>query len=78
MSSFLFPPPQSHILPPSSFASIKVVVLNPPTHSHLTLLPSPYAGASNLHRTKGLPSHCCQIRPCSATYIVRAIDPSAG
>jgi hypothetical protein len=33
-----------------------------PTHSHLTALASPYTGASSLHRTKGLPSHCCQIR----------------
>ena len=28
-----------------------------PTHSCLTTLTSPYAGAPSLHRTKGLPSH---------------------
>ena len=40
---------------PFPFASIRVL-LHPPTHSCLTALESPYAGASSLHRTKGLPS----------------------
>jgi hypothetical protein len=34
----------------------------------LTALAFSYAGVSSLHRTKGLPSHCCQLRPSSATY----------
>jgi hypothetical protein len=33
----------------------------PLTHSCLTALASPYAGASSLHRTNGLPSHRCNI-----------------
>ena len=38
------------------FTSMRVL-LHPLTHSCLTTLASPYAGASSLHRTKGLPSH---------------------
>jgi hypothetical protein len=50
--------------------------------SHLSTLSSttapgpPYAGASNLPRTKGLPSHCCQARPSFATYVSGGMDPS--
>ena len=49
-------PPQTscHFLLP--FASVRVL-LHSLTHSHLTTLACPYAGASNLHGTKGLPSH---------------------
>ena len=49
----------------------------PPTHPfppHLSCIS--YAGASSLHRTKGLPFHWCQIRPSSATYVSGAMDPS--
>jgi hypothetical protein len=46
------------------------------THSCLTSLTSPYAGAQSLHRTKGLPSHWCQIRPSSAPCESGAMDPS--
>ena len=53
MSHFPFSPPQ--ILIPSllRFAYIRVL-LHPPTLSCLTPLSSPDAGASSLHRTKGL------------------------
>jgi hypothetical protein len=57
-------PPQAPYLLPS------------PTHSCLRVLEFPYAGSSSLHRTKGLPSHWCQIRPSSATYAARATGPS--
>ena len=41
------------------FASMREL-LYPPTHSYPAALASPYAGASSLHRTKGLFSHWCQ------------------
>ena len=41
---------------PSSLPLMRVLP-HPPTYSHLTALASPYPGASNLYRTKGLPSH---------------------
>ena len=47
ISPFLVTPPQHLILPPLSllpFASMRVL-LHPFTHSHLTTLTSPYAGA---------------------------------
>jgi hypothetical protein len=34
----------------------------PPAHSYLTTLAFPFAGASSLHRTKGLHSYWCQIK----------------
>ena len=46
------------------------------TYSNLTSPASPYSGASNLHRTKGLPFHWLQTRPSSATYVPGAMDPS--
>ena len=58
-SPFLVIPQQTLILFSLSllpFASMRVL-LHPLTHSCLTALASPYAGASSLHRTKGLPSH---------------------
>jgi hypothetical protein len=44
----------------------------PSTHSRLISL----ARASSLHKTQGLPSHWCQIRPSSATYAAGTIGPS--
>ena len=41
------------------------VLLHPLSHSHLTALAAPYAGASNLHKMKGFSSYWCQIRPSS-------------
>jgi hypothetical protein len=49
---------------------------HPHTHSHLTILAFPFTRASSLHRTKGLPSHWCQIRWSSATYAPRAMGHS--
>jgi hypothetical protein len=49
------------------------LLFHPFLHSCLTTLASPYAGASNLHRTKGLLSHWCQIRPSSAPYAAGAM-----
>jgi hypothetical protein len=43
-----------------------------PTHSCLTVLASPYPGASSLYRTKGCSSHWYRIRLSSATYITGA------
>jgi hypothetical protein len=57
------------------FASMRVF-LHPLTHSCLSTLTSPYAGASNLHRNKGLSSHWCHIRSSSATYVSGAMDSS--
>jgi hypothetical protein len=47
----------------------------PPTHSCLPTLTFPYPGASSFHRTKGLFSHCCPIRPSCATYAVEPWVP---
>jgi hypothetical protein len=58
-----------------SFTSM-TALLHPLTHSLLTTLASPYSGSSNLHRTKYLPSHLCQIRASSAIHISGAKDPS--
>ena len=41
---------------PLAPASMRVLA-HPPSHSCFTALESPYAGASSLRRTKGLPSH---------------------
>ena len=55
MSPFLVTPPQTHIpSPPIPFASMRML-LHLFTHSYLTSLASPYAGASSLHGTKDLP-----------------------
>ena len=53
---------------PPTPTSIRVLP-HPQSQSCLTTLAFPYAGASSLHRTQGLPSHQCQIRPSSATWI---------
>jgi hypothetical protein len=52
------------------------VLLHPLMHSCLTALAFPYAGASNLHKTKSLPCHRCQTRPSSAIHAARAMGPS--
>ena len=57
------------------FASMRVFI-QPLTYFCLTALASPYSGSSSLHRTKGLPSQLCQIRPSSVTYVYGAIDHS--
>ena len=43
-------------VPPLHPASMRVLT-HSPTYSHPTALSFSYAGASNLHRTKGLPSY---------------------
>ena len=62
-------PPIPHASSPITFVCMSVLPY-PPTLSKPTTPASPYAGASNLPRTKGLPSHCCQARPSFA------LDPS--
>ena len=47
----------------------------PPTHPCLKPLAFPYAGALSLHMAKVLPSHWCQIRSSSATYVAGAMGP---
>lgn len=66
----------SHIRPlPLPFVSMKVL-----PHSFTLPCPtapaSPYFGASNLHRNKGLPSHWRQTRLSSAIYVSRAMVSS--
>jgi hypothetical protein len=46
------------------------------TFSCPTVPTSPYTGASNQHRTKGLPSYWCQTRQSSATYVSVAVNSS--
>ena len=52
-------PPIPHPPPSHLFFSSMRVLLHPLTFSHTTVPASPYAGASILHRTKGLTSHWC-------------------
>jgi hypothetical protein len=75
------PPTPSHIchlLPPLCLYEGAPPPTHPPTHplSYSSVPASPYTEASNLQRTKGLPSHCCQARPSSATYTSGAMDRS--
>jgi hypothetical protein len=42
----------------------------------ISLVVSSFSGASRFHKTKDLPSHWCQIRPSSATYVSGTIDTS--
>jgi hypothetical protein len=51
------------------------VLSHPSTHPCLMPLASSYTGETNLHRTKGLSSHGCQIRPSSATFVPGTMDP---
>ena len=53
---FLVSPLQTPYPIPTYPASVRVLP-HPPTHFCLTALAFPYAGASSLHRTKGLSSH---------------------
>jgi hypothetical protein len=48
----------------------------PPSTHPLPSIPlaSPFSGAPSLHRTKHVPSHWCQIRQSSATYVAGAMD----
>jgi hypothetical protein len=46
------------------------------THSHIPVLEFPYTGASSLHKTKGLSSHCYLTRPSSGTYAAGTIGQS--
>jgi hypothetical protein len=48
---------------------------HPPTHSCLSALAFPCTGALSLHRTKGLTSQGCQIRPSSPKYPAEAMGP---
>jgi hypothetical protein len=65
--------PLSHLPPHIAFMR---VLRHPPTHSHLTALKFPYTGTSNLHRTKCLSSHWCQISLSSVTYPAGAMGLS--
>jgi hypothetical protein len=49
------------------------VLPHPSTHSCLPSMAFPYTGSLSLHRTKGLSSNWCPIRPSSATYGTGAI-----
>ena len=46
---------------------------SPPHPRHTQAPASTCTWASNLHLSKGLPSHWCQTRPPSATHIFRAL-----
>ena len=71
----LHQPPIQHLSSPLPFACVRALS-HPPTLSCPTTPTSPYARESNVPRTKGLPSHCCQARPFSATNVSEAMDPS--
>ena len=75
LSSFQVFLPQTPTPCSLPFAS-KRVFPHPPTHSQFTHPASPFEGATSLHMTNHLPSHWCQRRQSSATYIVGAMDPS--
>jgi hypothetical protein len=74
----------TNAIPLPSFPSTNPLVLpclyegapHLPTFSCLSALAFPYPGSSSLHRTKGLPSHCCQIWQSSATYAAGAMHGS--
>ena len=67
---FVTPPQTPHLtFTLSSLPFACRVLPHRPTLSVLTDPAFPYAGASVLHRTKGLPSHWCQTRPSSGTYV---------
>ena len=72
----LYKPPISHLSSPPPICLYEGA--SPPTHP---LTPAPllfqhlsYAGASKLHRTKGIPSHWCHPRSSSSTYVSGAMD----
>ena len=71
------PPPTSH---PTCALPTPLCLYEgapPPTHTlqpHLSGIL--VCWGSNLPGTKGFPSHCCQARASSATYMFGAMDPS--
>jgi hypothetical protein len=69
------PPTQHPHSSPLPFATMSVLP-NPPTLSCPTNPTSTYTGASKLYKTKGLPTHWCQIRQSSAAQVSGAMDPS--
>ena len=75
LSPFPVSPPQtiSRIgLPPPCFYTGAS-----PLAPHHPSSPLCWDGTSGLHKTKSLPSHCCQIKPSLATYaIYGAMGPS--
>jgi hypothetical protein len=75
LSPFLVSPLGTPYLIPSPSVSMSMLP-HLPTHSCLLTLAFPYTGTSNLHSTKGLPSHWCPTRPSSATYVTGAMGPS--
>jgi hypothetical protein len=64
--------PPSHSSP---FPSMRMLFY-PLTYPCLTPLASFYAGASSLHKAKGLPSYWCHMGPSFATYVSEAMDHS--
>jgi hypothetical protein len=75
ISHFWITPPQTphstSVFSPTPFSSMTGL-----PHPPAFFAPPPYAEASNLHRTKDLPSQWCQTRPSSATYVSEAMAPS--
>jgi hypothetical protein len=75
---FKFSPPSQSTLHKSSISPPSLLPLRdaPPLTHPLLPHPSsiPLLGATSLHRTKHLPSHWCQIRQSSATYVAGAMD----
>ena len=75
LSPFLVSPLQNPypILLPDAlwgcFPTLSPTSTSPPWHS-------PTTGASSLHRTKGIPSHWCQISQSCASYAAGAMAPS--
>jgi len=58
----LYPIPSFPSITPLSFHPCLYEGALPPTyHLHFSTVAFLYAGSSNVHRTKGLPSHWCQI-----------------
>ena len=73
LSLHKLPHPSPGFPPPLWF----YVIVPPPTHPIcLTALAYLYAWVSNLHWTKDLPSHWCQIRSPSTIYVSGAMVPS--
>jgi hypothetical protein len=57
-----FPVSSSHTLLSSLPFASKRVLPYPPMHSHLSTLVSTFIEATNLHKTKHLPSHLCHLK----------------
>ena len=71
LSPFTVSPPQPPY--PLSFPCLNEGAHHQPTHSSLSALAFLYTESLSLHRTKGLPSQRCLIRPFSATYAAGSI-----